>query len=227
MLTKKFESLGLVLSLMVPAAVDEYDTLAKKPGACLEDAIDNVVYRGALADFRFYFCEALEETTKIERKTKPVLDDKGVQKTKKVNGVDEPQWAYDESEATYVKRVCLQTGKKITDFQSLADEVMARTKEVKDGDVVTNINLIRFDPTPSERGPGGPKKIAKVYIEAAEKVIAQGKESQVAAALAKILGHPVEATKDGLSAAISENELNKQREQQKKLADSVLGLVQS
>jgi hypothetical protein len=59
---KQYEtsSLGYKLSFAGPDSVEEYDRLAGKTGACLEDACDNTIYRGTLPEFQDKFGEYLE-----------------------------------------------------------------------------------------------------------------------------------------------------------------------
>lgn len=50
-----------VLVAGVPSTAAEYDEMAKEVGACLDDAVENAIYRGWLNTFRSKFCEALEQ----------------------------------------------------------------------------------------------------------------------------------------------------------------------
>jgi hypothetical protein len=53
--TYKTKTLGYEITLKGPSSVEEYDRIAGKVGACLEDAIDNEIYRGTLPDVQDKF----------------------------------------------------------------------------------------------------------------------------------------------------------------------------
>ena len=107
MKSQQFKSLGLVVNLNVPETVEEFDLNAKKSGRALAEAINNVVYRDCLAEFRDNFCEKLESSTSVERKTKDTGKKRKV--TSVVDGkeviTEEPILIYAESEAEFVDRV--------------------------------------------------------------------------------------------------------------------------
>ena len=48
----QYDSGGHKFNIAVPESVEEYDSLAKKVGACLDAAIDHEVYHGTLGDIR-------------------------------------------------------------------------------------------------------------------------------------------------------------------------------
>ena len=53
-------TLGLIVIVAgVPSNAAEYDEMAKETGACVDDAVNNVVYRSWLAQFRGKFAEKL------------------------------------------------------------------------------------------------------------------------------------------------------------------------
>jgi hypothetical protein len=47
----EYQTQGYKLLSPGPETVEEYDSIAKKPGACLEDAVDNEIYRGTIPAF--------------------------------------------------------------------------------------------------------------------------------------------------------------------------------
>ena len=171
MKTREYKSLGLKVAFQVPENVQEFDTNAKKDGACLDEAINNVIYRGSLAEFRDTFLhgrkaepaadgkpaiseiKGVEGITGIERLTEPVKGKDG----KPVVKDGEPVTKYSESEGDYFERVLAQTNKKAEDFQSLADEVASS---------------IAFDASASERKATGPKKLAQKYKLTAARILA-------------------------------------------------------
>lgn len=58
--TYETNSLGFKLKFKGPGTVEEYDRIAGKLGQCLEDGIDNVIYRSTLPDWQDKFGEYLE-----------------------------------------------------------------------------------------------------------------------------------------------------------------------
>lgn len=160
----KYSSLGLDVNFSVPSTIEEFDTNAKRVGACLDEATNNVIYRGSLAEFRENFCAKLEEVAKVDRMTKATdkKDDKG-----------NPIEVYIETEADFVKRVVSTTKKPIESWQSLADEVA---------------KAIVFDASQRERKPAAPKKLGADYKATAEKVIANKNQAKLVALVAKDLG---------------------------------------
>lgn len=142
MINGKFNSLGIDLALPVPATVEEFELNAgggttAKVGSCLAEAINNVIYRGSLADFRSNFLNAVEAMTANERKTKPtgkktktkvktITDGKEVE-----TEVEEDQLQYDETEGQYFGRVCAEAKVKPPTFQALADLTILGIKELQ------------------------------------------------------------------------------------------------
>lgn len=198
MQTKKYNSLGVSVLLNVPSSVEEYNTLANRPNvnAVLEDAIDNVVYRSALADFRESFCAEIEKETGIARRREAVLDkDNNPKKDEAGN----PVLKYAETEGDYLKRVLVE--KNYDDagpFQALADAVAT---------------TITFDPSVRERTATA--KIAKTYLEAADKIISMGADA-VARAVKKLsdyLGKEVGSDREALAGAIKAKQ-DKQRQEE-------------
>lgn len=177
---------ALNLPVLVPESVEEFDLLAKKPGAALDEAIANVIYRGFLAEFRGEFVSDLEDVLIKEFPEHAELKRKTIKtgKTKKLaDGTEEEVLKYDEAELEYVRRALgvLATLRnvpvvEISAFQSLADAVLAKTEEVDDGNGgKITVPLIRFNPLRNEPKERGPKVVPKMYIKAAEGIIAAGK----------------------------------------------------
>jgi hypothetical protein len=156
-----FSSLGLEFEIDVPSTVTEFDKLAKKEGACLAEAINNVAYRGVLADFRDTFLhgreadkengqtafKGLDEITKISRK----LKDTGRKNDKK-----EPIMVYAETEKDFFDRICAERKVEPKAFQDHCRATAA---------------VMKFDPSQKERKPAGPKKLANKYKETASAII--------------------------------------------------------
>jgi len=168
MQTKEFSSLGLKVNLSVPSTVEEFDQNAKRVGACLDEAVNNCVYRGSLAEFRDKFCEALAESTGVERLTK----DSG-----KKDESGQPILTYTETEGDYAKRVAAEKGVEITSFQSLADSVAS---------------AIVFDASARERKAPTPKKLPDWAKKVAEEFLSGAKSlDKFTTAYAKIVGTPL------------------------------------
>lgn len=173
MKTQEYSSLGLKVNVLVPESVTEFDTNAKREGACLAEAINNCVYRGTLAEFRDEFCIALEASTGVERKTKP---------SGKNDASGNPVLIYAESEGEYPKRVAAEKGVEITYFQSIADEVAGK---------------LVFDASARERKAPAPKKIPQWATDTAKQFLSGAKSlEKFSAAFAKVVGTELVITGD-------------------------------
>ena len=60
-------SCGYKLAFNGPSSVDEYDQKATKAGQCLEDAVNNTIYRGTLPEWQEEFAKVLAQKTSIAR----------------------------------------------------------------------------------------------------------------------------------------------------------------
>lgn len=203
---QKFKSLGLLLAFSVPETVDEFNDLDKgRENACLEEAINNIVYRNNLAEFRDLFLhgrkgkkagdgtplpdiDGVEQVTGIERKTKTVE-----LQGKEEDGSAKTGTTYDESERVYFKRACVAANRTPESFQELADSIVPQ---------------IAFDPSASERG--GSKTPPKTYLETADKAIAEGKGEVFAAKLSELIGRKVEPERESIAWAI-QTDLNRRK----------------
>jgi len=105
-------TLGLTLAISVPSSADEYDQLAGRVGACVEDAVSESTYRNYLPSWKRVFFSRLAEQTGIERVVEKDEDGK-VTST--------------EKETTYFKRVQAETGKTADDYAALAQECADET----------------------------------------------------------------------------------------------------
>ena len=190
------KTLGFTININVPSSVEEFDQLAKKVGACLNEAVKNVIYRGVLNTFRAKFVEAVEAETSIARKTKPTgkfeKDDAG-------KDTEVPILVYAETEGDYFDRVLANPDapRTLESFTDLANRIAA--------DLV-------FDPSESEKKPAGPKKLSKAVLDAAKTIIDAGKADAVAAMLATKLGITVDSTQESLARAIAEDQRRKNAE---------------
>lgn len=165
------KSLGLTLSISVPSTVAEFDQNAKKEGACLEQAVNNILYRGVLAEFRGDFCEAVEKAFSLERKTKDTGRTKTVKDEKTGVETKESIFVYAESEAEFIDRVIASKGITRESLQPLADAVLA----AKNADGTLKIV---FDASATEKKVAGPKKLAAKFSDAAKQLLESGKAEQ-------------------------------------------------
>lgn len=168
MRVKEYKSLGLVVKVSVPSTADEFDQLAKRAGACVDEATNNAVYRGYLGEFRDTLLHGIEaEPAKDGKPAVPGFDGieqrtKITRKVKKVKKGDKEVEVYDETEDEYLSRVAATQKVEVSSFQPIADEVCKR---------------LAFDPSASERKPAGPKTLPAIYKNTAAGVIAKGKKS--------------------------------------------------
>ena len=188
----------LVISVAVASSVEEYDRLAGQTGAALESANNNEIYRGVLADFRYYFTEEFQKEMKEQYPSHAELLRQTKSTGKKKRGSDDEEGVtYAEAEGAYMKRALAVLASiknvpevPITDFQYIADRVMAQPELDAAGnpvleDVLDDSGqptgekkpklLIRFDPSRAERGERGPKTLPKIYVRAAEQLWSNGK----------------------------------------------------
>jgi hypothetical protein len=176
MATKTSTTLKVKFSRSVPDTVEEFDVLAKKTGATLQAAINQEWAHGTLGEFRDAFCEKVESELEIERLTKP---------TGKKDAKEEDILEFDEKQEAYISRV-VATLMKQTDHKHHApteEEVVAKLQAIANSIPEAEFDEngkqsggVSFDPSVHERAVGGPKKLAKRYTTAAEKVIAAGKK---------------------------------------------------
>jgi len=166
----KYKSLGLEVRFNVPETVDEFDSNAKRVGACLDEATNNVIYRGSLAEFRDALCDKVGEAYGIDRQTK----DSG---RKNTDGT--PIMVYDETEADYIDRVVSTKGIKREELQPLADAVASG---------------IEFDASARERKAPKSPTIPKWALEQAKGIIASGKLDVVNGRFHKLIGKTFTAT---------------------------------
>lgn len=214
---RTYNSLDLDLQVPAPETVEEFDTNAGKPGACLNEAINNVVYRSWLADFRSLFLHGGEievtnaDGTKSKVKVEGIDDITKIEREGTANDAGEiVKWT--ETEGKYFARVCAKLQKPASEFQAHANKIA---------------KLIPFDAKASPR-TFAPKKTAKAYLDAATQIIDKGEAvaSKVAAELAKLLGIDVQPNRESLGKAISLHEAKKREAEKPKLASQYIGLVE-
>jgi len=209
---KPYSSMGLIAFACVAATVEDYDRIGGRIGLCLEDACDNQVYRGQLNTFRTEVCKLVETETGIERKKK-VTNQKAVDEVQaRIDAGEDvqplaPEYEYLETDAKYFKRVCEEEGVEPDHFQHLAEQASA---------------ALVFEPQGRERTGPKPKTPTKAAYAVADKVLADGKQENLAAFLTEQLGTAIELTGDNdtdretLAQGVHANELREQREAAKR-----------
>lgn len=174
-------SLGFDLTKEVPSSADEYNALApKRENAVLEDAINNTLYRGTLAEFRGTFLEALGTLTGVER---------AVVKAESAPDADDAVY---ESEGKWYKRILASVNGTVpADWVALAQQHMDKAG---------------FDPATKERSSDGPT-IGKKDLALAAELTKRGPEkvAEVAGLLGKKLGREVATDEKSLARAFADN----------------------
>jgi len=174
------ESLGFTFTVSnVPETVEEFDANAKHAGAALEEAINNVRFRGVNGDFRSQLAEKVESETGEARKVEPARAAKENEKQEDV------PTRYSETESVYINRV-------------IASELITKEAVQKLADGIT----IVFDASPRERSSAGPA-LAKQYIDAAKKAILEGKQDKLAAQIAAYIGTDVATDETSLAKGLA------------------------
>lgn len=155
-------TLDCTFPVKVPSTADEFDQLAGRKGACVEEAIRNIIYRSVNHEFRAKLCAKLEEHTGIPRETKTTGEG------------DSAKTEYTETEKKYKARLIIDGHVDQETCQIFANEI---AKEIK------------FDPSPSKRR-GGPTKEIQVAAESILNAISMGQSSPeiVSAKVAAKLG---------------------------------------
>lgn len=155
-------TLDCTFPVKVPSTADEFDQMAGRKGACVEEAIRNIIYRSVNHEFRAKLCAKLEEHTGIPRETKTTGEG------------DSAKTEYTETEKKYKARLILSGAVDQERCQIFANEI---AKEIK------------FDPSPSKRR-GGPTKEIQIAAESILNAIEMGQSSGdiVSAKIAAKLG---------------------------------------
>lgn len=208
-------TLGFKPTIQVPSSVEEFDRLAKRDGACLEEGNKNVIYRSIYAQARNGFLhgvdeekdasgavvvpaiEGLDKRTGTERKYKVVKPE--VRDGDKIT--QEEVTAWDEKEDAYAERVfatLVQQG----EFPSVEAARAAFAPLMQQV-----VDTIPFDPSRSERASAGPKKTPKTYYGIADALVEiAGSIEAAAQKFTAKTGRAVSADRDALAKAIWEDQ---------------------
>jgi len=139
-------SLGFPLEFNGPDSVEDYDRAAGKVGSCLEDAVENTIYRSTLPEFQDAFSKKVEEMTGQKRQV--------------------------NTEATANTKARSKTPDKVKDiFETIRVFVNRATAGMSDADKTALGQIaqevasgITVDPSPSKR-QGGLRKDLKSKAE--------------------------------------------------------------
>jgi len=157
----------------VPETAEEYDKIAGRQGACVQDAVNKELYHGTFGEIRSRFTDALDNLLKSDK-----MEDVEI---RKANGLPaEPttiSWdsttvedtaedgtvTYKQlGEAAWLNKTLAKLNKKVTDLAFLQARVQ-----------------VKFDPTSKPRVPAGPKTPSKGSLAAADALLLNhGKEVQ-------------------------------------------------
>lgn len=157
MATYKTSSLGYDLNFSGPDTIEEYDKLAGKSGAALEDAVFNEIYRGTLPEWGDKWATELKALTKIERAVNTTATEKARAAAKddearaKVKDVLETVKSYD-------LRVKAAVASGSVDGVTL-DDLKASAQRIADG--------VAVNPAPTRKEGG----VKKDFLEKAESLL--------------------------------------------------------
>ena len=193
----KVRTQGYDLVATGPETVEEYDQKAGKPGTCLEDAVDNEIFRGWIPSFWAKAIPALIEKYNFERG----VDEKATAKAKeraKTPEAAEKVKPQPEKFSSYMARLEASLGQD----KEAHKELEATLKSIAAG--------IEIDPSPSsrEKGPG------RENIEKAESLLSL--ETDV-----------MEAKVSNLLNVVGEFDLERDADSGKPTVDSLARLVKA
>jgi len=189
---------GLKATINVPETVEEYDQLAKKPGMCLEDATDNVIYRGVLPQFWAALATALNAEYGIPFKmkdhpTKKEADGKTAVQVRNMTKSDGG-----ESNPQYVDRVAAEKEVEPTEFQSIVDRLCTDGWDEDESEVINGQAVVKkvrhkleFDPSVQVRQVKVPTPGKQDMLDAAEFLKDEAVTQKVVGKLGKALGREV------------------------------------
>lgn len=189
MATNTYNCLYGTVKINVPDSVEDFDTLGGKIGLALETAIKYVVYHKTLGEVREDIVEACVKAFDVARLE---ID------TGRKRKADGSAILVDEDADAYVKRLFAEKGW----------DVEAPPKEYLE--LVANLE-ITFDPSAKERERKA-KVLAKMYLEAAKRIIANGNQAKWASEFGITLTGEAEADAQLLGWGIKGREDAKRRE---------------
>lgn len=172
----KSNSCGYALVFKAPATVEEYDRLAGRAGTCLEDAIDNTIYRGTLVEWQDAMGDAIVKLTGVSRGVDTDATNKAKSRSKKPESVKDIPERFKAFNSRVIASWATMTNEK---DETLEDpEKLGQLKALAQ----TVADTITVDPSPSKRTGG----ISKELTAKADSILAQ--TETVEAKVAKLLG---------------------------------------
>jgi hypothetical protein len=172
MATYETNTLGYKIKLNGPGTVEEYDQKGGKQGLCLEDAVDNTIYRSTLPDVQDKFGEYLEGVFG-KRQVNIEATEAAKKRSKTPDKVKDTM----ETWTRYHNRVT--AGLSEEDQAELARKI----QEIADG--------IEVDPSPSKRR-GGLRKDLREKAESLLTLPVDQLEAKITGYLDKIPGYDLE-----------------------------------
>lgn len=154
--------MGFPLTFNGPDSVEAYDQKAGRVGGCLEDAVDNTIYRSTLPEFQEAFVKVVEQLTGKTREVNTEATTAAKARSKTPDKVKDIM----ETVPRFVKRAT--AGMSEADLKTLA------------GEAQTVADTIEVDPSPSKRAAG----ISKDLKSKAESLLTQPTD-QLEAKIAK------------------------------------------
>jgi hypothetical protein len=166
-------SLGFPLTFDGPDTVEDYDRAAGKTGSCLEDAVENTIYRSTLPEWQDAFAKQVEQLTGQTRQVNAEATAAAKSRSKNPDKVKDIM----ETVRVFVNRAT--AGMSDADKAALAKTA----QETADGIVV--------DPAPSKR-QGGLRKDLKAKAESLLTLPTDQLESKITGYLDQIEGYDLE-----------------------------------
>jgi hypothetical protein len=177
MATYETNSIGFPLKFSGPDSVEAYDQKGGKQGLCLEDAIDNTIYRSTLPEWQDKFAPIVEQLTGVKRSVNEEATAAARARSKTPDKVKDVL----ETVPRYVKRAMANLSDE--DKAALATEA----QKVADG--------IEVDPSPSKR-QGGLRKDLREKAESLLTLPVDQLESKITGYLEEIPGYDLERDSD-------------------------------
>lgn len=175
---KEYKTLGVQIKRSVPASYEEFDKLANRLLACLDEGTNNVTYRGDLGEIRDIAIHGREAVPASDGKP-AIAPFKGLEEltgkprlSKKVKKGDKEVEVPGETEEEYIERIFgpIETWKDNPPKQ-LMDQMQAAS------------DAVPFDPSERVRQPVRPPKLAQKWKDTALRFLSGKSDLAKASAL--------------------------------------------